>query len=258
MRRLIFQVAVGQTPEFYVPCVQSVAAYAERIGADHEILTEPELRIVPKASQRSENALRLGYLPIYEKEAALGRFGRYSDIAIVDADIYVMPHAPDIFEEARGHAFAGVVERDLPLLPQYQAKMRNYSRDQYDGLKDVDWKWGRLGAEFYNMGMMVLSDSILPHLHGQAPREFIQRPEFERFVNGEGKWRWSTDQTLLNWWVKKSGMTRKNLNWRWNCLYSYVEPEAFKKRPYFIHFNLAANFPRKGAEIPEIIEGLLR
>jgi hypothetical protein len=105
------------------------------------------------------------------------------------------------------------------------------------------------------MGMMVLSRDVLPHLNGQTPKEFLQREEFARFVNGEGKFKWSTDQTLLNWWVKKSGMKTRNLDWRWNVLYSYVKPGAARES-HFLHFNLASLFPQKGAEIPELIESL--
>lgn len=254
MKNLIFQVAVGEVPAFYGPCMTSVAEYAERIGADYKVIAEPVLRIVPKASQRSDNALRLGYLPIFEKEAAFAYLGEYDAVAIIDADIFIAPYAPSVFDAAAGADFAAVVERDLPLLPQFERKMIDYSKAQYSTLTDVDWKWGRLGAEFYNMGMTVWTKRMLPYLNGQTPREFIERPEFERFVNGEGKWKWSTDQTLLNWWVKKSSMRRENLEWRWNVLYSYVKPESLALRPYFIHFNLAANFERGGEEIPELVK----
>lgn len=242
--RLIFQVAVGEVPGFYAATMASVRAYAAAIGADYEALTEPELRIVPKASRRSENALRLGYLPIFEKEAAFSRLGRYEQIAIIDADVFVRSGSPDIFEAAGSADFAGVRECDLPLLPRYQQKIRSYARDQY----------GDAGFPFYNMGVTVWNQSILPYLRGQTPAEFIHRPEFERFVNGDGKYRWSTDQTLLNTWVQ--GMRRCNLDWRWNCMYDYVRPSALKDGPHFVHFALASKMPRGGNEIPEIIEGL--
>lgn len=254
--RLIYQVAVGEAPEFYWPCMESVERYATRIGAAYVRATEPILRIVPKTSRRSESALRLGYLPIFEKEAALSYLGQYESVAIIDADIFVNAAAPNVFDAAGDAEFAGVVERDLPLLPAYERKLIQYSRAQYGSLSDVDWKWSRLGAEFYNMGMMVLSSAVARYLNGQSPRQFIERSEFSRFVNGEGPYKWSTDQTLLNWWVKKSGMTTRNLDWRWNAIYSYVRPEALKQFPHFVHFNLAANLPRAGAEIPELIEAL--
>lgn len=246
MRRLIFQVAVGEVPEFYGECMRSVNRYAHRVSADYIMAGEPKLRIVPKNSQRSENALRLGYLPIFEKEQGFGYLSTYDQVCIMDADVYACDHAPDIFAAAGDADFAGVLERDLPLLPQYERKVKNYARDQY----------GDERTPFYNMGVTVWNGAVERFLEGQMPREFIERPEFEKFVNGEGKYRWSTDQTLLNTWVKQTGMRTCNLDWRWNCIYGYTTAAALQKRPYLLHFNLASKMPRGGAEIPEIIRGL--
>ena len=253
MQRLCYQISVGETPAFYDVCIASVAAYCERFGFDHIIQREPLLKIAPKASQRSTNALRLGYLPIYEKEAAFAHLDRYGQIAIIDADVYIRPDAPNIFDQLGDATFAGVLERDMPLTPAYLDKIQKYSKGQYSRLNDVDWLWNDRGAAFYNMGVMVFSYKLLDYLHGQTPKQFIQRPEFERFVNGEGHWRWSTDQTLLNWWVKDSGMNTRDLNWKWNALYGGVKSVA---EAYFVHFFLSAKLPRKGAEIPSISAGL--
>jgi hypothetical protein len=212
---LIYQACVGDVPAFYDDCIASVARYCHRHGHIHIVQTEPVLKIRPLNSQRSENALRLSYLPVYEKENAFEYFDRYEKIAIIDADIYVTNNAPDIF--------------------------------------DVDWRWNADGAEFFNMGVMLMDKGIARYLNGEMPERFIRRPEFERFVNGEGHWRWSTDQTLLNWWVKSSGMTVKHLDWRWNALYGGVRDVT---QAYFVHFFLSAKMPRKGAEIPDIIRGL--
>lgn len=244
MRRLIFQVAVGEVPPFYWHCMRSVEQYAARIGADYEAMTEPELCIVPKNNQRSENALRLGYLPIFEKEAGFERLHEYDQVAIIDADVFATKHAPDIFAAAGYADFAGVRERDLPLLPHYAKKIHNYAKDQY----------GDAAFPFFNMGVTVWNKSVLRFLGPlETPKQFIERPEFEKFVNGEGKYRWSTDQTLLNTWVKETGMSTKSLSWEWNCLYDYVRHDALQYA-HLLHFNLAANMPKGGAEIPAIVE----
>jgi hypothetical protein len=253
--RLIYQVAVGEVPDFYEPCIDSVREYADRIGADHHVQCRPKLRIFPLNSQRSENALRLGYLPIFEKENAFAWLEEYDQVAIMDADIFIRPEAPDIFEAAGDADFAGVLERDLPLTDPYREKVRKHSQGQFINLTTVDWQWNSDGAAYYNMGLMVLNRSIAKYLNGETPEQFIRRPEFERFVNGEGHWKWSTDQTLLNWWVKKSGMQTRDLDWRWNALYGAVRPETLKAA-HFVHFFLSAKLPRKGAEIPGIIAGL--
>lgn len=247
---LIYQVAVGPCPPFYEDCIASVARYCARHGFEHRVQREPLLRIAPLRSARSANALRLGYLPIFEKEAAFAHLDR--PVAIVDADVYVRASAPSIFDGAE--CFAAVRERDMPLTPKYREKIRKYSAGHYRPLADVDWEWDAAGtAGFYNMGVTVWTPAVREYLRGQTPVEFLRRPEFERFVNGEGSWRWSTDQTLLNWWVRSSGMPRRDLDWRWNALYGAV-PDV--KEAHFVHFFLSAKMPEGGAEIPRLLRVL--
>lgn len=234
---LIYQVAVGEVPPFYETCIESVARYCERYGIAHHVQRHPIQMIRPKNSCRSENALRLGYLPIFEKESAFHRLIAWNNIAIIDADMYIRPDAPNIFDElSRDVAFAGVLERDMPLSDDYRSKIRKHSEGQFSTLKDVDWKWNKDGAAYYNMGMMLFNQNLRPYLHGETPKQFIQRPEFERFVNGEGHWRWSTDQTLLNWWIKKEGIPTRDLSWKWNALYGACRDVS---EAYFVHFFLS-------------------
>jgi hypothetical protein len=235
---LIYQVAVGECPPFYRTCIASVARYAAKYGHEHIVQREPELRIRPVKSARSENALRLGYLPIMEKQVALAHLARHDKVAVIDADVFVRDSAPDIFAAA-GEGFSGVLERDLPCTPDHRVKLRKHSEGQFRSLTDVDWKWNGDGAAFYNCGVMVWGQEVVPHLNGQTPGEFLRRPEFERFVNGEGHWKWSTDQTLLNWWVKKSGMPTLDLEWKWNALYGVSDV----KGAHFVHFFLSSKQP---------------
>lgn len=249
---LIFQVKVGNPPPFYDACIASVKRYCERFGIAHEVLTEPNLRIVPKNNKRSANALRLGYLPIMEKANAFEWLREHEQVAIIDADVFIRDSAPNIFEHIHCD-FAGVLERDLPVTDKHLDKLRKYSQGQYGELTDVHWDWTDRGAAFYNMGVMLLNRPIIRYM--ESPRELIERPEHERFVNGEGHWRWSTDQTLLNYWVKKSGMMTENLDWRWNALYDAMPNDRIRDA-YFVHFFLAAKMPEGGAEIPRIIKTL--
>jgi hypothetical protein len=227
-----------------------VARYCRRHGIEHVVQTEPILRIAPLASKRSAHALRLGYLPIFEKANAFSYFDRYERVAVIDADVFVRPNAPNVFDTLGDADFAGVLEREIPATDKHREKVRKYSLGQYGELTDVDFHWSDNGAAFYNMGVMLMSRGISAHVGG-TPAQFIRRPEFERFVNGEGHWRWSTDQTLLNYWVKKSGMRTRDLDWRWNALYGAVRDEVLREA-YFVHFFLAAKMPNGGAEIPAI------
>jgi hypothetical protein len=257
MNNMIYQVKVGPNPPaFYDVCIDSVARYCQKYNIKHIIQTEPVLKIRPVNSHRSENALRLGYLPILEKENAFEYLDRYDKICIVDSDIYIRDHAPNIFDEIDDKtAFAGVYEKDMPLTNEYQKKIVSYSKGQYETLADSGMETGSFGFAFFNMGLMLFTKAILPHLAGQTPEQFLRRKEFEDMINGKGNWRWSTDQSLLNFWVHSSGMTRKSLDWKWNALFKGIRDEKLKES-YFLHFFLSNNLPCKGNEIPEIIANL--
>ena len=190
-------------------------------------------------------------------EEAFDFMGRHGWICILDADIYITEHAPNIFEHIGDDVeFAGVKEKDLPITNQYLQKIKNYSLGQYSGFRDINQTIdSKYGIEFYNMGLMLMSNKLKKHLKGDTPEQFIRRPEFERFVNGEGQWRWSTDQTLLNYWIKKENIVTQDLSWKWNALFKAVQDDKLHEA-YFIHFFLSNNLPQKGLEIPEIIQNL--
>ena len=139
---------------------------------------------------------------------------------------------------------------------KYKSKIRKYSKSAFEQLTDVDWKWNQLGAEFYNMGLMVInSKGFLPYLKGQTPKQFLDREEFKDFVDGVGYKKWSTDQMLLNWWVKKESIPTLNMDWRWNALYKGIDdtrlPEA-----YFVHFFLKDLLPQRGENISALMESI--
>jgi len=249
----VYQVCVGPQSQLYRWCTESVQAYCKKIGADYVVQTEPRLRITPdpETTGRSKQAVsRLGYLPIFEKENAFELLHDYDAVAVIDADVFVRTSAPSIFDALEGD-FAAVRERDSPVTEKYKAKLRKYSDQQYGNLPDVEWNWNDDGADFMNMGIMVMAKSILPYLWGQTPKEFIRRPEFKGFVDGLGKWKWSTDQTLLNWWVRESGMKVQGLDWRFNALFNAVLEERLPEA-WFTHFFLRDHLPNKGEDTKEL------
>jgi hypothetical protein len=257
MKTLIFQVYVGPKSKLYDHCTASAKAYADRIGADYVLLTQPKLRIKPDpfSSNRSEGASRLGYLPIFEKENAFEYFDKgYDQIAIIDSDIWIRDITTNIFDKVPPeYDFGGVLERDMPCTPQYEAKIANYSRMQYrvPGLSQLfDWNNPR-GADFYNMGMMVVNKGIMKYLRGQTPKQFIERMEFKNFVDGIGNWKWSTDQTLLNYWVKNEQMKVKNLTFHWNGLFTAIDRIG---ECNFVHFFLKDKLPARGENVEELMK----
>ena len=263
MKRLIYQVYTGKRSKLYDHCTTSVKAYADKISVDYTVQTIPKMMIKPDvfATNRSKESYEKygGFLPIYEKENAFDYFDRYDQICIIDADIWVRPEAPNIFLELDNYdgttEFAGVVERMAPILPWYKQKLVGYTRMQYSNLKDVDWWWNEDGALFYNMGLMLMDKKITKYLKGQTGKQFIQRPEFKDFVDGQGAWKWSTDQTLLNYWVKKEKMIQKYLDWKWNALYTAIPNDKIKEA-YFVHFFLKDKLPNRGENVDQLMENV--
>ena len=257
-RRMIYQVYVGQTSALYDRCVASVEAYCDRYSITHIIQREPILRIRPDMTRtaRSHEAVeRLGYLPIFEKENAFAYLDQYDQIAIVDSDILIRSTAPNIFDHLPATvAFGAVAERDLPCTAKHASKITKYSHSAFGQLTDVDWSWNALGAEFYNMGMMVINSTMFaPYLSGQTPGEFLARPEFKDFIDGMGFFRWSTDQMLLNWWIKKTGMSRNSMDWRWNALYKAVKDDRLHEA-HFVHFFLKDLLPARGENVDQLMQ----
>jgi hypothetical protein len=255
-RNLIYQVAVGKPSKLYEHCMQSVDDYCKKYHIDYIRQTEPVLMIRPDpfATNRSKEAVeRLGYLPIYEKENAFRYFREYDKIVIVDADIYIRPTAPNIFLAFDDCDFAGVVERDMPITEQYLNKIKNYSMMQYGVLKnEINMRWDNRGAEFFNMGLMCMTKSIMKYFRpSETPGQFIMRPEFKDFIDGKGAWKWSTDQTLLNYWIRKEQMNIQKLDWKWNALFTACESVD---AAHFIHFFLKDKLPHKGEDIHSLME----
>lgn len=257
MKQLIFQVYVGKRSKLYDHCVDSVSQYAKKHGIDHIVLKNPILRIKPNpfTTGRSKEAVaRLGYLPIFEKENAFTYLRTYDQVAVIDSDVWVRPSSSNIFDKVPPEKFdfGGVVERDMPITAKYKSKILNYSKMQYGSIRNVNWKWNDAGAEFMNMGVMVMNKSIEGYLNGETPLQFLSRPRFQPFVDGVGPWKWSTDQTLLNTWIKEENMSVKHLTFHWNALYGALQPGKVKEAN-FVHFFLKDKLPNRG----ENVEGLM-
>jgi len=228
-KRLIYQVAVGPQRPLWTRCLESMAVYAKRHGIDYHLQTEPILRIAPERSHRSASALKLGYLPNLEKLAALARLADYDALALIDADVYALPDAPDVFDALNRDAdFAAVVEREMAITPAYARKLDAYSQGQY----------GHPQFPFFNCGVELFNQSMVRHLCGQTPTEFLRRPEFADFINGKGNYRWASEQTLMNVWVRSCGASLQHLAPKWNVLFGAVTAPADAA---FVHFFLSAH-----------------
>ena len=250
-------VGESRNSKLYAKCIQSVREYCSRHNIGHIVQTNPKLRIAPDVftSNRSQesHAKHGGYLPIYEKENAFDLLDDYDQIAIVDADIFIRDDAPNIFEDfGTDKAWGSVCEREMPITEEYKRKIINYSQMQYRTLHPKpNFKPNNLGFEFYNMGMILVnSQQFKPFLKGQTAAQFIHRFEFQKFVDGQGAWKWSTDQTLLNYFLKKYEVPVKHMNWKWNGLFT---ANTNIKECHFVHFFLKDKLPSRGENIEQLM-----
>ncbi|NDB79774.1 hypothetical protein EB155_07890 [archaeon] len=196
-----------------------------------------------------------GYLPIFEKENAFTYLRNYDQVAIIDADVFVRENASNIFDSvSEQYNFGAVVERDMPITNDHASRINNYSRNQYGTIKNIDWDWNnKSGGKYFNMGVMVLNKSIEKYLRGETPKQFLSRPEFKPFVDGLGQWKWSTDQTLLNVWIRSEKMSIKELDWKFNTLFGAVRHDKIKDG-HFIHFFLKSRLPNNGEDVDQLME----
>jgi hypothetical protein len=255
MKRLIYQVYVGKKSKLYDHCTASVKAYCKTHNIDYVLQDQPILMITPdpfQTNRSKEATARLGYLPIYEKENAFTYLRSYDQVAIIDSDVYIRPDAPNVFDDLEEeYDFGGVVEREMPITKQYQGKIRGYSSMQYSGIKAFAKTSNHLGFEFMNMGIMVMNKSILKYLKGMTPMQFIRQPKYKNFVDGIGAWKWSTDQTLLNTWLKEDNIKTKNMHWKWNGLFGANTKIA---ECHFVHFFLKDKLPAAGENVEELMK----
>jgi len=260
-KRLIYQVYLGKKSNLYDFCTESVRAYCKKYNIDYKIQKEPILKILPnmKRTNRNKNGLikQMGYLPIFEKENAFAYLGEYDQVAIIDSDIYIRKEAPNIFDNLpEEFDFGGVLERSGPICASHKTKIKGYSRDMFQNMKDVTFDWNGCGADFMNMGMMVMNQSMNKYLQGQTPEQFIRRPEFVDFVDGIGLYKYSTDQVLLNYWIKKCGAKVKHMDWKWNALYRAIKDNEIKNA-HFVHFFLKQQIrPGNGEDLSVVKKAL--
>ena len=255
MKQLIYQVYVGKKSKLYDHCTASVKAYCKANDIDYVLQDQPILMITPdpfQTNRSKEATARLGYLPIYEKENAFTYLRTYDQVAIIDSDVYIRPDAPNVFEDLEPeYDFGGVVEREMPITDAYKSKIRGYSAMQYQTIKHIDFKPNNLGYEFMNMGIMVMNKSVLNYLKGMTPLQFIRQSKYKAFVDGLGAWKWSTDQTLLNTWIKEDKLKVKNMHWKWNGLFS---ANTKIKECHFVHFFLKDKLPEAGENVKELMK----
>lgn len=257
MKRLIYQVYVGDKSKLYDHCTASVKAYADKHNIDYILQTTPQLLIRPNpfTSGRSKEAVdRLGYLPIFEKENAFDYLGEYDEVCIIDSDVYIRENASNIFDTRPAQSvFSACIEASMPITEAYKRKIMNYSMMQYgQHFPELGINWHSLyGFMFCNMGVMLFTKQLKKYIKANTAKEFLQRPEFQPFIDGVGAWKWSTDQTLLNTWIHMDRIPWSNLSWKFNGLFG---ANTRLDECEFVHFFLKDKLPNKGEDVKTLMD----
>lgn len=252
MKRLCYQVLVGERRPLWDKCVASVAAYCARHGIIHEVQLEMVLKVKPKKSLRSEGAVRLGGLPNLEKLNGLTRFKDFDQIALIDSDVWASPDAPNIFDHVQPDCdVAGVTERALPISDAYARKLDRYEKMQFDPV-------GGVGLPFLQCGVMVYNRSFARFMP-DGPKAFWEQQNLESFINGDGGWRWQSEQCTLSWFLRANDARIGTLDPRFNWLFGVLQPGR-QAEGWLHHFFLSqhlthdnpAEMVRTGAGRPRI------
>lgn len=260
---MIYQVCLGQAQKsrLYIHCIQSVKNYCIANNIDHKVLTAPKLKIKPNpfTGERSKESYEKhgGFIPIFEKENVFEHFGNYDQIAVVDADIYIRPDSPNVFDQVdKDFDLAAQYERESPVNQRYQKKLIEYSTGvlNHSVCKKYDWDFSHPnGGEFFNSGMLVYNcENMLSSLGKINPKDFLDRPEFRDFIDGIGPFRWCGDQIMLNYWAKKDKLKVQHLDWKYNALFSALE-EGKIEEAHFVHFFMKDRLTNKGENIEDLM-----
>mgnify|MGYP004452098163 CR=1 FL=1 len=260
MKKLIYQVYLGDRSKLYDHCTNSAYEYSKRIGADYKILNVPKLRIKPNVFRTERTGKcggwsKLGYMPIFEKENVFDYFKDYDKCCVIDSDIYIRKSAPNIFDEINdSDTVASVYESDLPFTKEYGLKIKHYSHNMLDKY-NYNWETSNVfGKAFFNSGVMLYnSNKMLESLDGMNAKRFLEQPMLQDFIDGVGFLKWQTDQITLNYWFKAKGINVKKLDWKWNGMYKAIADNRISEA-HFVHFFLRDKLPNQGNDIKELME----
>ena len=201
MKRLILTLGIGPAGQAFLKVsLPYLAAYARRIGAECRVITQ---------GTQADPLMRN-----FEKFQIQSYFQHYERIAYFDADVIVMPQAPDIFKATEPACFAAWAESSLHPRPELIIETQE-----------------RLGAvenwthTIFNMGIFVAARR---HAALFDPVAF----EFARQIPSNASPRFS-DQLYLNWNLHRLKIPCQTLPlpWNWNPICGYIHPRA-----NFVHF----------------------
>ena len=208
-RRAILTIAVGTSLQWLFDItIPTMRAYAERCGAD---------LIVADDNWRNNEH------PCYMKQIINSLWWRYDRVLYLDADIEIMPDAPNIFEVVPADKLG--MYNEAGLYTNRQARMQAYI-EAYNALVSEPIGLDLYDGTYYNAGMFLCSKDTNPH---RPPVDGIMR------VATSGNY----DNTYVNAMIAKHQIPVHQLDWRWNRLITANEEAGttdMREGAYFVHY----------------------
>ena len=161
-----------------------------------------------------ENDSRLGK-PVWNKELVFEKVTGYDKIGIVDSDTMIKWDAPNIFE-MYDDEFCGVVDNSNLHWVYDSLKTR---KETFEEFKDIDVDID----EYINAGVLFFTKNHLSLFKNVLNFYLDNKEIIDNWNKGGGK-----EQTILNYFLKKSKFKMKFLNPSWNLT-------AIHKKQMFVH-----------------------
>jgi len=207
-RRAILTIAVGTSLQWMFDLtLPTMRAYAERCGAD---------LIVADDNWRTDEH------PCFMKQIINSLWWRYDRVLYLDADIEIMPDAPNIFDIVPADKLGMYDEAPLYTnrKPRMQAYIAEYKRLTLD---NDEWE---STDKYYNAGMFICSKETNPH---RPPVNDVMR------IPTSGNY----DNTYVNAMIFKHQIPVHELDWRWNRLITANKETGttdMREGSYFVHY----------------------
>lgn len=224
MTNVIFCVALGKKNKMYQLSIESIKQYAKKVNAKLIINDQPYFKVNWKVAQKffTKKQARLAWV---EKLYALKLLESYNRVLLLDTDILITPHAPDIFaaypDENKNYALSET------LYDTRSDRDGQYDIHRLEHIVGQMAHWPHQGPvrHYFNSGVVLFSKNT--HIHQHFSLKEI-KTLFNEIVY--------LDQTYLNYLSFKYQIPLGELDTRYNWM-----PHLHKKNrhaAYFVHHSL--------------------
>lgn len=207
-------------------CIKTWKYWCDKHNVDLQVVTEHDDRFGR---------------PIWNKELIYERGKEYDKIGIVDSDTMIRWDAPNIFETFNDEMCGVVDTGDFRWIIN---SLDAYGKEFFDG-----WERPELD-EYFNAGVLFFSSKHLDVFRQVLDFYLENRETLDNWKKGGGR-----EQTILNYFMTKNKVNKKELLNEWN-LFSIHKKDMFKhnwqlnedKTPYFIKYAYVWHFTGMGAD----------